>query len=116
MMLFSLVSNKYGATIVVVLAVMAYCYIFKPASLFEADGSLKSKLITPEVIALLVGLCAYFVVEYLTRGSPQEVVVVGSRAPLDQVPDVASSSATAAAGPNIRRADALMSTPFRRRG
>ncbi len=113
-MFLSLFYNKYGATILMVVAVMAYCYIFKPASLFDAQGELKSKLITPELVALILGVCTYFAAEYLTRGSPQEVVVVGtSNAAASSSME---SSVGAPAGPaSIRRADALMSTPFTRR-
>lgn len=104
-MFLSLFYNKYGATILVVLAVMTYCYIFKPASLFDEHGNLKSKLLTPEAIALVLGVAAYFFVEFLTRSSPQEVVVVGN----------SSDSALPQGVPMSRRADALMSTPFTRR-
>lgn len=109
-MFLSLFYNKYGATIFMVVAVMAYCYIFKPASLFDEQGALKSKLITPEVIALILGVCTYFAVEFFTRGSPQEVVVVGASQGAAEV----MQSAAAPSNP-VRRADALMSTPFARR-
>lgn len=109
-MFLSLFYNKYGATILAVVGVMAYCYIFKPASLFDEKGNLKSKLWTPELVALLLGLCTYFAMEFLTRASPQEVVVVGST-----VVPVPSADPQSSAVHSVRRADSLMSTPFSRR-
>lgn len=108
-MFLSLFYNKYGATILAVVGVMAYCYIFKPASLFDEKGNLKSKLWTPELVALLLGLCTYFAMEFMTRAAPQEVVVVGSTVPVPSV-DAQSSAVN-----SVRRADSLMSTPFSRR-
>ncbi len=110
-MFLSLFYNKYGATILAVVGVMAYCYIFKPASLFDEKGNLKSKLWTPELVALLLGLCTYFAMEFMTRASPQEVVVVGSTVPVPSADPMAQSSAVN----SVRRADSLMSTPFSRR-
>lgn len=109
-MFLSLFYNKYGATILAVVGVMAYCYIFKPASLFDEKGNLKSKFWTPELVALLLGLCTYFAMEFLTRASPQEVVVVGSVPGPGADPMVQSSAVN-----SVRRADSLMSTPFSRR-
>jgi len=108
-MLMSILSNKYTATIVVVLGVIGYAYIFKPASMFDENGALKSKILTPELIALGCGLATYFIVGYLTASSPQEVVVVGGSG------DGGMTSPAAASVPQARRADALLTAPFARR-
>lgn len=111
-MLSMMLSNKYIATIVVVFIVMGYSYILKPASLFDEKGELKSKLLTPELAAIALGLLTYFIVDWATRARPQEVVVVGA-APSSQAGS--SGDAMLASANNIRRADALMTTPFARR-
>ena len=113
-MFLSLFYNKYGATILAVVGVMAYCYIFKPASLFDEKGNLKSKFWTPELVALLLGLCTYFAMEFLTRASPQEVVVVGSVPGGSGGPGLSADPQSSAVN-SVRRADSLMSTPFSRR-